>query len=153
MTGKSRQYQGSQPLPDHLTLRQRQVLQLLAQGLTSRQIAARLGCSERTARNRLSDAYERLQVHSGPQAVAKALQLGLLERSVADPQPVPVSSERPAIQDLVSVDVAERKQQGIQKYGTVLQGFNGRDALIDAYQEALDLVQYLRQALYERDGR
>ena len=36
---------------------------------------------------------------------------------------------------------------------TSLQAFNGRDALRDAYEEALDLCQYLRQALYERDGR
>lgn len=30
--------------------------------------------------------------------------------------------------------------------------FNGRDALLDAYQEALDLVVYLRQVIYERDN-
>ncbi|MEO6034334.1 MAG: hypothetical protein ABIQ35_03680 [Verrucomicrobiota bacterium] len=34
-----------------------------------------------------------------------------------------------------------------------LQPFNGRDALHDAYEEVLDLAQYFRQALYERDGR
>jgi len=34
----------------------------------------------------------------------------------------------------------------------VLVPHNGRDALRDAYEEALDLCQYLRQALYERDG-
>lgn len=27
---------------------------------------------------------------------------------------------------------------------------NGRDALVDAYQEALDLTMYLRQAIEER---
>lgn len=68
-------------------------------------------------------------------------------------QPPPVHNDRPAIQDLVIEDVKGRKVEGIAKYGTPLQGFNGRDALADAYQEALDLCQYLRQALYERDGR
>jgi hypothetical protein len=69
-------------------------------------------------------------------------------------QPAPqITPGRPAIQDLVTEDIATRKAQGIAKYGTALQGFNGRDALTDAYQEALDLVQYLRQALYERDGQ
>lgn len=66
-------------------------------------------------------------------------------------EPPPVPNERPHIQDLVIEDIGRRKEQGIAKYGTALQGFNGRDALTDAYQEALDLVQYLRQALYERD--
>ena len=68
-------------------------------------------------------------------------------------QPPPHPNANPAIQDLVMQDVAERKRLGIERYGTPLQAFNGRDALVDAYQEALDLVQYLRQALYERDGR
>jgi len=40
----------------------------------------------------------------------------------------------------------------LQKYGTYLQTHNGRDALWDAYQEAMDLCMYLRQAILERDG-
>jgi hypothetical protein len=73
--------------------------------------------------------------------------------SITVHEPPPIPNARPAIQDLVMADVAERKAQGIAKYGTPLQPFNGRDALVDAYQEALDLCQYLRQAIYERDGR
>jgi hypothetical protein len=30
--------------------------------------------------------------------------------------------------------------------------FNGRDALLEAYQESLDLTVYLKQALMERDA-
>lgn len=41
---------------------------------------------------------------------------------------------------------------GVTRYGTPLQPHNGRDALRDAYEEALDLVHYLRQAIYERDN-
>lgn len=81
----------------------------------------------------------------------------ILESSVhqvaAGDQPTPVPNQHPAIQDLVVLDIEERKRMGIARYGTPLQGFNGRDALMDAYQEALDLVQYLRQALYERDNQ
>lgn len=44
-----------------------------------------------------------------------------------------------------------RKEIGRERYGTVLQPFNGRDALRDAYEEALDLCQYLKQALVERE--
>jgi hypothetical protein len=45
-----------------------------------------------------------------------------------------------------------RKVVGLKRYGTLLQPFNGRDALRDAYEEALDLAQYLRQAIEERDA-
>lgn len=61
----------------------------------------------------------------------------------------PVRNDRPAIQDLVIADIEARKQEGIRKYGTVLQAFNGRDAALDAYQEALDQAMYLRQAYDE----
>jgi hypothetical protein len=43
-----------------------------------------------------------------------------------------------------------RDHVGRARYGTPLQAHNGRDALVDAYQEALDLVVYLRQAIEER---
>jgi hypothetical protein len=52
--------------------------------------------------------------------------------------------------DLVAADLAERRQFGLRKYGTTLTAGNGRDALKDAYEEALDLCVYLRQALEER---
>ena len=68
-----------------------------------------------------------------------------------DKEPMPTPNHHPAIWDLVKADIAERDQIGEKKYGTRLQGFNGRDVLVDAYQEALDLVVYLRQAIYERD--
>ena len=55
------------------------------------------------------------------------------------------------VADLVMVDIQARVEAGRQKYGTKLQTHNGRDALMDAYQEAIDLVMYLRQAMAERD--
>lgn len=68
-------------------------------------------------------------------------------------QPAPTTNERPCVQDLVIADMAARKAVGLERYGTLLQPFNGRDALMDAYQEALDLTMYLRQAIEERDGQ
>lgn len=47
-------------------------------------------------------------------------------------------------------DFEARSEEGSKKYGTRLKTFNGRDALMDAYQEAIDLVMYLRQAIAER---
>ena len=55
----------------------------------------------------------------------------------------------PAIGPLVKADIDERMVSGKKKYGTLLRAFNGRHALQDAYEEALDLVFYLRQALEE----
>lgn len=51
---------------------------------------------------------------------------------------------------LVLKDMEDRRRGGVEKYGTPLQPNNGRDALVDAYQEALDLCVYLRQAIEER---
>lgn len=51
---------------------------------------------------------------------------------------------------LVLCDMEERRVHGIEKYGTPVQTYNGRDPLVDAYQEALDLCVYLRQAIEER---
>jgi hypothetical protein len=68
------------------------------------------------------------------------------------PQPPPIENSLPAVWDLVIHDMEVRDKDGFRKYGTRLQPFNGRDSLIDAYQEALDLCVYLRQAIYERDN-
>lgn len=45
----------------------------------------------------------------------------------------------------------ERERVGKETYGAPLTTFNGRDALKDALEEALDLTQYLFQAILERD--
>jgi hypothetical protein len=73
--------------------------------------------------------------------------------SVVEHEPPPKRNDNPAIWDLVLEDIKQRDSDGEKKYGTRLQGFNGRDPLIDAYQEALDLVVYLRQEIWERKGR
>ena len=50
---------------------------------------------------------------------------------------------------MVLDDMTERDQIGREKYGTPLQCHNGRNPLIDAYQEVLDLTVYLRQKIEE----
>lgn len=64
-------------------------------------------------------------------------------------QPKPNLNSSPHIVDLVMQDMAARKAAGLEKYGTPLQAHNGRNALVDAYQEAIDLALYLRQAIEE----
>jgi hypothetical protein len=67
-------------------------------------------------------------------------------------QPMPTPNDAPSVQGMVIDDLTVRLQVGIQRYGTALQPHNGRDALRDAYEEALDLACYLRQAIAERDS-
>jgi hypothetical protein len=51
----------------------------------------------------------------------------------------------------VADDLMLRKQKGFETYGCPLQAKNGRNALVDAYQEMLDAACYLMQALEEGD--
>ncbi len=73
--------------------------------------------------------------------------------NLSDKQPRPDRNTRPAVWDLVRQDIDDRDKFGEQKYGTRLQPHNGRDVLVDLYQELLDAVVYCRQAIYERDGK
>lgn len=45
----------------------------------------------------------------------------------------------------------KRVEQGERQYGTRLLTHNGRDALLDAWEEAADLLFYLTQMLTERE--
>jgi hypothetical protein len=67
-------------------------------------------------------------------------------------QTAPIPNENRPVWELVIEDMWARDHTGRRKYGTPLQAGNGRDALIDAYQEALDLCVYLRQAIEEREA-
>ncbi len=59
-----------------LTEREREVLALLAEGLSNKAIAARLYLSVRTVEGHLASLYTRLSVHSRTEAMRVALQLG-----------------------------------------------------------------------------
>lgn len=87
----------------------------------------------------------------------------------ATEQPDPIANERPAIwelvigdfnidpidetaakvQALILRDMFDRDAWGRSKYKVPLQPFNGRDALVDLYQEILDAIVYTKQYLYE----
>ena len=72
--------------------------------------------------------------------------------SLNNKQPPSTPNNEVYVWDLVKEDMKERDEMGLKKHKTRLQPFNGRDCLVDAYQEALDMIVYLRQAIYERDG-
>jgi hypothetical protein len=54
--------------------------------------------------------------------------------------------------EMVIEDLHGRDKIGEASYGGPMLAHDGRDSLIDAYQEALDLALYLRKAIAERDG-
>lgn len=85
-------------------------------------------------------------------------------------QPAPIPNDRKSIHSMVIYDItflkvnghgvernrrllrtrlADRKQYGQTKYGTILQAFNGRNCLEDAMEELIDLVVYLKQKIEE----
>ena len=64
---------------NRLTSRESQVLGLLASGCTYEGIGDRLGVSLHTVTSHIKNAYRKLEVHSGPAAVMRAMQLGLLQ--------------------------------------------------------------------------
>lgn len=78
------------------------------------------------------------------------------------PQPAPVVAEGAvSIHDLVAEDaerhgwdrvveiIGQRRQVGIDTYGTILAAHNGRDPLTDLLEELADAVVYCRQATEE----
>lgn len=66
-----------------------------------------------------------------------------------DSQPLPTINDAVDIQSHVIADITARREVGIRRYGTALQPNNGRNALLDAYEECLDLACYLKQRLVE----
>lgn len=68
-------------LANALTKREREVLELIAQGFDNGQIARRLSISPKTVRNHATNIYSKLQVKNRSQAIVKARQAGIGRRS------------------------------------------------------------------------
>jgi DNA-binding NarL/FixJ family response regulator len=75
-TPAATQVQSSVP---RLTARESEVLQLVAEGLTSRQVAGRLGLSPRTVENHVQSTMRKLQLHNRIELVRYAISQGLAE--------------------------------------------------------------------------
>ncbi|MCZ7572768.1 MAG: response regulator transcription factor [Ardenticatenaceae bacterium] len=68
----------SEPLDEPLTARETEVLQLLAQGLANKQIAAALQISEHTVKFHVSSIYAKLGVTNRTEAVGLGVRRGLV---------------------------------------------------------------------------
>jgi DNA-binding NarL/FixJ family response regulator len=64
---------------DGLTVREIEILKLVANGMANKQIAFRLKISEKTVRNHVSNMYEKLGIYDRSQAVLYAVRKGLVE--------------------------------------------------------------------------
>lgn len=73
MTADGKQFSGL------LSLRQLEVLRLLAQGMTNKEIAKRVGIREKTVRNHISAMYSRLGVDHRSEAMLYAIRKGLVD--------------------------------------------------------------------------
>ena len=81
-----------QPEPDglrpepQLTPRQREILELMASGLSTSEIAAKLTISTETVRNHVRSVLRELHVHTRLEAIAAARRVGLLAPPALKPQ-------------------------------------------------------------------
>ncbi len=63
-----------------LTPREREVLELVAAGLSDVEVASTLGISQRTARNHLTNAYSKIGAHNRAEAIVWARERGMVAR-------------------------------------------------------------------------
>ena len=70
-----------------LTPRQREILNLIASGLSTSEVARELTLSPETVRNHLRNAFRELHAHTRVEAIAAAQRLGLLAAPALGPQP------------------------------------------------------------------
>jgi PAS domain S-box-containing protein len=74
-------------LHPRLTPRQREILELIASGLSTSEIATELTLSTETVRNHLRRVFEELHVHTRVEAIVAAQRFGLLAAPALGPQP------------------------------------------------------------------
>jgi len=67
-------------------------------------------------------------------------------------QNYPTKNSLPSMHEQARQDLEARKSLGIKRYGVALQPANGRDAIRDGYEEALDGAAYGAQAVWEQDN-
>lgn len=89
-----------------------------------------------------------LEIAAHAICIAEAIECDLLTKNVGV-----VISPLPDVVDIVQADLTARKRMGTAKYGRPLQPYNGRSALRDAYEEALDMTLYLREKIFEETGQ
>ncbi len=75
----SKRQELSSPRPQSLTEQERTILTLVSGGASNKEIAARLGLSERTIKNYLTIIFQKLQVNNRTEAAIRAVKDGLVD--------------------------------------------------------------------------
>jgi NarL family two-component system response regulator LiaR len=69
----------SSPIIDGLTARELEVLKLIAEGLSNREIAEQLVISEKTVKNHINNIFSKLHINDRGQAILYAIREGLVK--------------------------------------------------------------------------
>ena len=72
-----RRLKGERPAEDDLSLRESEILRLIAGGLSNREIGERLMLSEKTVKNHISRIFSKLQITARTQAAIYAIRNGI----------------------------------------------------------------------------
>lgn len=78
LAGKSSEEKESAEGPEELSAREQDVLRLVAEGLTNRDIGAQMSLSENTIKYHLKNILQKLHLHNRAQAAAYAMQSGFI---------------------------------------------------------------------------
>ncbi|MDH5291124.1 MAG: response regulator transcription factor, partial [Acidimicrobiia bacterium] len=71
--------QGANPAPERLiTTREEEVLQLIADGCSTPEVAEQLFISQKTVKNHLASIYQKLDARDRTQAVLQAVRMGIV---------------------------------------------------------------------------
>ncbi len=83
---QARQAPAATPAGVHLTPREKDVLELVTQGKSNKEIAAALAMTENTVKNHLKNILEKLHLENRVQAAAFAIREGLIPKPPAKPE-------------------------------------------------------------------
>lgn len=74
---RRRSISNGRPDLDELSVRETEVVRLIAEGLSNKEISARLGLSEKTVKNHISRIFSKLNICARAQAAVHAIRMGI----------------------------------------------------------------------------
>lgn len=75
---RRRSMSNGRPDPSELSIRETEVIRLIAEGLSNKEISARLNLSEKTIKNHVSRIFSKLNIYARTQAAVHAIKMGLV---------------------------------------------------------------------------
>lgn len=94
----------------------------------------------------------RQRANEGPQQRTAAVAVVDELRQREGDQPLPIGNQLPSMHAAAIDQLEARLELGIKRYGQPLQPANGRNAALDAWEEALDGAAYGAQVVWEQEN-